>query len=164
MAHKTGVILRFGLSGVALGTIIHLHPIPGISLIPRDISPPNINTVFREPVNLVSRQGIVRGKIPMAHLAFDFSHLYMGNMRKINAIWLPRVNQPRDLPARLDKGFKKLDLFRAISMEGFRIFMALLALAQSRNAGKGTILVEKVAFLTFQTDTGLRTVFHMTVV
>ncbi len=45
MTYKTGVVVLLTLLPMALGTIIHLHPIPGIFLVSGDISPPDIDTV-----------------------------------------------------------------------------------------------------------------------
>jgi hypothetical protein len=89
MTYQTGVVVLFSSLDMALSAVIHLHPIPGIPLVSGDISPPDIDTVMCEPVNLVDRRGFSCGKISMADPASNLGHPYMGDVWKIHTVWLP---------------------------------------------------------------------------
>ena len=60
MAHKTGVILGLNTGDatghllMTLGTIVHLHPIPGVFLEPGDAFPPNISTISGDSIFFVN--------------------------------------------------------------------------------------------------------------
>ena len=94
MTDKTGVVMFLSLFFMAIGTIIHLHSIPGISLETGDIPAPDINTIGGEPVNLVCGHGLSGGKISVTGLAANLCHVHVGYVGKIHALRLAEIGKP----------------------------------------------------------------------
>ena len=150
MAHKAGVVTFLPPRPVAIGAIIHLHAVPWIFLVSRDVPPPDVNAVPAYPVHLVYWRGISGGEITMADLTFNVRHRYMGNVGKVDAIGLARVHEPWDLLERLYVLGEELFLFWILAEGGLWILMTFHTLLHSRDTGKTAILVKEMAFLAFQ--------------
>jgi len=119
MTYKTGVVIFLSFLPVTLSAIVHLHPIPCFSLVSGNTSPPDIDTIPCEPVNLVDRWTLPLGKIAVTDPALNLSHRYMGNVPEIYAIRLACVDQPGDFLFWLNVISKKLYLFRVLTERGF---------------------------------------------
>jgi len=115
MTYKTGVVVFLSLLRMALSAIIHLHLIPCVSLVSGNVSPPDVDTISGQPVNLVDRWALPCSKIAVTDPAFNLGHRYMGNMGEVDAIWLAGVDQPGDFLFWLNVISKKLHLFRALT-------------------------------------------------
>ena len=94
VAHKAGIVLFEALLGMTLGTIIHLHAIPGIHLVTGDIPSPDVDAITTQPILFIYRQIFFLGPIPVAGFAVGIPHLDMGYMRKIDTVRLPGIDQP----------------------------------------------------------------------
>ena len=150
MAHKAGVVAFLPPRPVAIGAIIHLHTIPWIFLVSRDVPPPDVNAVPAYPVHLVYWRGVSGGEITMADLALNVRNLYMGDVGKVDAVGLARVHEPWDFLEGLYVLGEKLFLLWILAEGGFQILMTFHTLLHSGDTGKTTILVKEVAFLAFQ--------------
>jgi hypothetical protein len=86
MTDKAGVILFVTLLGMTFCTVIHLHAVPCVFLPARDIFSPYADGVAGDTIGLIFRQSLGLGMVSVAGGAFQFTHLDMGYMGKIDAV------------------------------------------------------------------------------
>jgi hypothetical protein len=96
MADKAGVVLLDARLCMTIGTVIHLHAVPWIALIPRNVSTPDVDTVTGQAIFLVLRHPFVFSLITVADLTLQISHFDVGNMGEIYAIRLSGIDEPGD--------------------------------------------------------------------
>ena len=88
MTHKAGVVAFFPFLAMAIAAIIHLHAVPGVSLVAQDVPPPDVNAVVAYPVYFVDRRILSGGEITVADRAFNVSHLDMGDVGEVDTVGL----------------------------------------------------------------------------
>ena len=145
VADKTGVVFFMTLLGMAFGTVIHLHAVPGIEFQTGDIFSPDVSADAREPVFLIPGEELALPMIPVACPAFHFTHVHMGDVGEIHTIRLFGIDQPGDFLFLGHIFLEKTHLFRMFSQRGFRIVVALHAGLQFWNARKAAVFPKTVA-------------------
>jgi hypothetical protein len=145
MADKTGVILFEIVFGMTFSTVIHLHAIPCICLIPGNISSPDVDAVPGHAIDLVCRQFFGFPMVSVAGFTVLVPHLDMGYMGEVHTVRLPVVGEPWYLPFFGNIFSQELLLFRCFTEGRLGVIMAFYALVQFGDAGKGAILPERMA-------------------
>jgi hypothetical protein len=144
MADKAGVVFFVTHFRVTIGTVIHLHSVPGLKLIAGDIASPDTSAVAGQSVFLIGGQDIGLVVIPVAGPALDLTHVDMGDMGEIDTIGLSGVNEPGDLFFFRHILCQKLYLLRILAHGTFRVIMAFRAFLETRDAHKGPVLTKPV--------------------
>jgi hypothetical protein len=151
MTHKTGAfaglnaILMDTQLDVALGAVIHLHPVPGVLLESGDVLAPDIPAVSCDSVFLVDLQGAGITDVAVAGFAVHFGRFDMGCMGKEDAVGLPGVDKPGDLDARRHVVVDKDGFIFGIPLN---TLMAVDALGELRDAGIAAVFPEEMAAFT----------------
>ncbi len=145
MADKAGVVFCLSFLGMTIGTIIHLHAVPWVALIPRNISTPDVDTVTGQAVFLVLLHPFAFTMITVADLTLHLSHFHMGNMGEIYTIGLSGIDEPRDFLLIGHIFLQEYLLIGALCHGGVWIVVALHTIFQFWYARKGSILSKWVA-------------------
>jgi hypothetical protein len=133
------------LFDVALGTIVHFHPIPGVLFQTKHVFAPEITTVACDTVFLIHLHVIGCSNIPVTRFTGHLCLEDMGGMWEINTGGLLGIDQPGDFSFRYHIFLDELLLGLAFS-QGF--FMTLHAAFQGWNPCKRTILTKIVTTFT----------------
>jgi hypothetical protein len=151
MTHKTGAfaglnaILLDTKLDVALGAVVHLHPVPGVGLETRDVLAPDIPAVSCDTVLLVHLQGGGISDVAVAGFAVHSCGFDMGGVGKEDAVGLPRIDQPGDLSARHHVFVDEDGFIFGVPLD---ILMAFDALSEFRDTGIAAVFPEVVAAFT----------------
>jgi hypothetical protein len=151
MTHKTGAltglnaILLYTELDMALGTVVHFHPVPSIMFESRDILSPYIPAVPCDSIFLVHFQGGGFTDVAMAGFAVHSPGFDMGRMGEKDTVRLLGIDHPRDLSARRHILVDKDGFVFGIPLN---FLMAFDALSEFRDAGIAAVFPEKVAAFT----------------
>ena len=145
MAYKAGVILLLARCCVTIGTVIHLHAVPRIALIPRNISTPDVDTVTGQAVLLVLRHPFAFAVITVADLTLHISHFHVGDVGEIHAVRLSGIYKPGDFLLIGHIFLKEYFLIRALCHGGIWVVVTLHATLQFGYPCKSSIFSKLVA-------------------
>ena len=84
---------------VAIGTVVHLHAIPGVLFETGDVPPPDVAAVTGDPVFLINPAGFRFADMSVTGDAVHFAHLEVRRVGEKDAVRLTRVDQPRHFAA-----------------------------------------------------------------
>ena len=147
MAYKTTALLGLDTSLVnifpdmALGAVVHFHPLPWLVAKTGNVFPPDIAAVAGDAVFLINPGVFGFTNMTVALGALHLTGNHMGGMGEINAVRLARVNQPGHFPfGHHIFCYEFLLLFTGAD----DVFMALHAAFEVRNTGKASVFPEIV--------------------
>ncbi len=145
VADKAGIVLLIARLCMTIGTVIHLHAVPGIALIPRNISTPDVDTVAGQAVLLVLWHPFALSVITVADLTLHISHFHVGDVGEIYAIRLSRIDKPGDFRLIGHIFRQEYFLIRALCHGGIRVVVTRHAAFQFGYARKSSIFPKLVA-------------------
>ncbi len=145
VADEAGVVLFNTRLRMTIATVIHLHAVPWVTLISRDISTPYVDTIAGQEVFLVLWHSIASSVITMADLALQIPHLHVCDVGEVDAIGLSGIYPPGDFLFIGHIFCQKDFLIRALRHRGIRILMTLHAILQFGDTGEGAIFAKAVA-------------------
>jgi len=145
MTDKAGVVLLNARLYMTIGTVIHLHAVPWIGLIPGNISTPDVDTVTGQAVFLVLWHPFAFSLITVADLALQISHFHVGNMGEIYAIGLSGIDKPGDFLLIGHIFLEEYFLIGALCHGRIRVLVTLHAILQFGYTRKSSILSKAVA-------------------
>jgi hypothetical protein len=121
VAYKAGIFDAL-LFFVALSTVVHLHPVPGVLLVTCRIRTPDVPTVLGEAIVIV-RLGVIR--VPHGSVTGSAFHLalnHVGRMGEKDTLRLAGIDKPWNLLSRLNILLDELCLLRMLSYLFFVTF------------------------------------------
>ena len=145
MTDKTRVVFFVAVFCMTFGAVVHLHTIPGIYFIARNILTPNMDTVAGQDISPISRQLFGFVMVSVTGPALHFAHLYMGDVREIDAIRLSVIGKPGNFFFFGHISFQKILLFRGFAQRELRVLMAFQALKKPGDSCESPVVTEFVA-------------------
>jgi hypothetical protein len=144
MTDKAGIFLWNARFCVTIRTVIHLHTVPWVFLIPRDILAIYIDAIPGQAILFIRTKPFTLSMIPVTGPACDLPHHDMGDMGKVDAIGLSGIGQPWDLLFIGHISSQEFLFLRVFPHGRLRIIVTFHTFFQFWQSGKGPVIPKGV--------------------